>query len=277
MDNALTRLTAAWSLTVDGDLIDTPAGRVVFVTHDDRPCVLKLYGPNSDEQDSAAVLAHYGGRGAVRVIARDPDGLLIERAIPGGDLVNLVATGRDDEATAIIADTITALHTANGLVTGLKTIETIGRGFDRFLAGPGDRRLDRPLVERAAARYRDLCSDQASPVVLHGDLHHFNILNDTARGWLAIDPKGMVGEPAYEVGASLRNPITDARLFADPAIIARRVAIYSERLGFDRQRMLDWCFSQAVLSVIWAIEDGWDLDLGMALIEASLPLATATA
>lgn len=276
MDSALTRLTEAWGLIIDGDAIDTPAGRVVFVRRDGARCVLKLYGPNSDEQDSASVLEHYGGSGAVRVIVRDPEGLLIERVVPGDDLTGLVAADRDDGATAIIADTIAALHTPAGLVPGLRTIQTIGDGFDRYLAGDGDRRLDRTVVERAADLYRDLVAEQAAPVVLHGDLHHFNVLHDAKRGWLAIDPKGMIGEPAYEVGASLRNPIGDATRFADPKIIARRVAIYGERLGFDRQRMIGWCFSQVVLATIWAIEDGWDPGFGIAAMEAALPLVATT-
>jgi streptomycin 6-kinase len=39
------------------------------------------------------------------------------------------------------------------------------------------------------------------------DLHHYNVLSDSGRGWLAIDPKGLVGEVEYEVGAAIRNPI----------------------------------------------------------------------
>ncbi|MCP4386386.1 MAG: phosphotransferase, partial [Hyphomicrobiales bacterium] len=182
-----------------------------------------------------------------------------------------------DEATAVIAETIVALHRPPGLVTGLRTVDTISDGFDRFLRRGGDRRLGPAIVARAAGVYRDLAADQTTQVVLHGDLHHFNILRDSRRGWLAIDPKGMIGEPAYEVGASLRNPIGDASRFADPEIIARRVAIYSERLGFDRQRMIGWCFSQAVLATIWAIEDGdRELRFGIATAEAALPLVAST-
>ncbi len=92
------------------------------------------------------------------------------------------------------------------------------------------------------------------------------------RGWLAIDPKGVVGEAAYEVGASLRNPIEDARLFANSGIILRRVAIFAERLGFDRDRLIGWCFAQVVLATIWSLEDGTDPSLGIAMTEASLPL-----
>ncbi|MCP4382092.1 MAG: hypothetical protein GY798_11885, partial [Hyphomicrobiales bacterium] len=121
--------------------METPAGRIVFASRNGAPCVLKLHGPNSDEHDSATVLEHYGGNGAVRLIARDPGGLLIEKAKPGDDLTEMVADGRDDEATAVIAETIVALHRPPGLVTGLRTVDTISDGFDRFLRRGGDRRL----------------------------------------------------------------------------------------------------------------------------------------
>ena len=77
----------------------------------------------------------------------------------------------------------------------------------------------------------------APPVVLHGDLHHFNILAAERQPWLAIDPKGVVGEPVYETGALLRNPWPDLLSLPDPGrILARRVDQLAEELGFDRAR-----------------------------------------
>jgi streptomycin 6-kinase len=58
----------------------------------------------------------------------------------------------------------------------------------------------------AESLFRELIASSESPVLLHGDLHHFNILSARRQPWLAIDPKGVAGEPAYEPGALLRNP-----------------------------------------------------------------------
>ena len=276
MREALDRLVAGWALIIDAPPIETFAGLVVFVHRHGKPAVLKIHGPRSDEQRSADVLAHYAGNGAVRLLERDPAGLLIERATPGTEPTSLVRAGEDDRATEVIADTIAALHAAPGPVAGLPTVGDLGRGFERYRQGNGDLRLDPSLVAHAEGFYADLAASQADPVVLHGDLHHYNILRDASRGWLAIDPKGITGEPAYEVGASLRNPIEDPALFARPAIIARRIAIHAERLGHDPQRMTAWCFAQAVLSALWAIEDGTDPAAGIACAEAALPLLSAT-
>ncbi len=132
--------------------------------------------------------------------------------------------------------------------------------------------MEAALIDRAQRLYGELAASQGRRVLLHGDLHHYNILEDAGRGWLAIDPKGVVGEPAFEAGALLRNPLGELRLFADSAIIERRTAILCERLGLDRRRVLGWAFSQAVLSALWSIEDGGEPGQGVAMARACLPL-----
>ena len=92
--------------------------------------------------------------------------------------------------------------------------------------------------------------------LLHGDLHHHNILAAGRQPWLAIDPKGIVGEPAYEVGALLRNPMPELLQSERPKrLLARRLDILSERLGFERERLVGWGTAQAVLAAWWSLED----------------------
>jgi streptomycin 6-kinase len=96
---------------------------------------------------------------------------------------------------------------------------------------------------------------------LHGDLHHYNILASERAPWLAIDPQGVIGEPAYETGALLRNPLPQVYEWPDFAErTARRVDVMAERLGVDRQRISGWGLAQAVLSAWWTMEDQGTLD-----------------
>jgi streptomycin 6-kinase len=112
------------------------------------------------------------------------------------------------------------------------------------------------LVRETEQLFAELLPTMESSVVLHGDLHHYNILAATREPWVAIDPKGVVGEPAYEVGALLRNPLPDLYSWPDlDRITARRIAQLSEELGFDRQRLRAWGLAQAVLSAWWSYED----------------------
>jgi len=95
---------------------------------------------------------------------------------------------------------------------------------------------------------------------LHGDLQHYNILFDIEQGWTAIDPKGVVGEVEYEIGASLRNPYEKPELFASGEAVRRRLNSYARLLKLDSKRVLEWALTQAVLSAIWTVEDGFALD-----------------
>ena len=114
-----------------------------------------------------------------------------------------------------------------------------------------------------------MCATQRDPALLHGDLHHYNVLSDRARGWCAIDPKGVVGELEYELGAALRNPIDRPDLFAKLDVVERRLDQFGLVLGIDTSRARGWCFAQAVLSAIWQLRGR----LRAPRLEAALALA----
>lgn len=77
---------------------------------------------------------------------------------------------------------------------------------------------------------------------------------------MTIDPKGVVGELEFELGAALRNPWDRPSLFTDPGVIRRRVRVLSDTLHLDECRVRGWAFAQAVLSAVWTIEDEGRLD-----------------
>ena len=232
------------------------AGEVAFVRRGGQPLVLKLLPPSGDEGRSAEVLTHWDGRGAVRLLEQAPGAVLIERALPGEDLSPMARAGRDDEATAILCAVMAQLNRPAPPSASFRTIIDWGRGFARNRPAAVTAGLDGELIDRAERLFHQLCETQDPPIVLHGDLQHYNVVRDAARGWLAIDPKGILGEPAYEAGAMLRNPVANPELYADSAIIDRRVRAISAQLGYPHERLLGWCFSQWVLSLLWAIEDG---------------------
>jgi streptomycin 6-kinase len=113
------------------------------------------------------------------------------------------------------------------------------------------------LIESAEPLYAKLCATQKRTRLLHGDLQHYNVLFDENRGWLSVDPKGVIGEVEYELGASLRNPGENVLRFFSPATVIRRLEIYESILGIDIARALRWAYAQAVLSLIWGVEDGY--------------------
>ena len=261
---------ARWGLTADGEPAPTVAGVVQFVRRGEQRLVLKQFA-GADEAAQAAALALWEGHGAVRVAEVEAGALLMERAWPGTPLSGLAFEGNDDAATHAVCDVIAVLH-RDPAPGGFRTVEDWGQGFDRVRARALAEGADAAMIDPARALYDDLCRSQGDRFLLHGDLHHDNILWDDGRGWLAIDPKGVVGELAYETGCMLRNPGDQPKLYADPGVITRRAAILAERLGLDLERILGWCFAQAVLSALWSVEDGRDPSRGWRTAQATRPL-----
>lgn len=215
------------------------------------PGFLKVLSKDG-EWRSGDVLEAFEGRGIVRLVARTADGLLLERLHPATPLSTLVATN-DEEATTVLARVIAALA-PRSIPSGTPTVADWGSSFDGYLES-GDRKIPPDLVRRAQSIYLKLCDSQRDVRLLHGDLHHDNVLFDTTRGWIAVDPKGVVGELEYEVGAALRNPIELPGIFTDPTVIDTRLRILSQALHLDPARLVAWGFAQAVLATIWLAED----------------------
>ena len=135
--------------------------------------------------------------------------------------------------------------------------------------------MPKALVERAEVLFAELIASQTETLLLHGDLHHENILSAGRRPWLAIDPKGVVGERAYDTAALLHNPVELLDAPRPRKVLERRIALLSEELGFDRERVRDWGIAQAVLAAYWGWEDGgrvWE----EALVFAELLSASRT-
>lgn len=269
------RFAKHWNLVLDGPPIETPCAVVAFGWRHIEPVALKVFNPATCEDGGAAALTHFNGRGSVRLLDRFENALLLERALAGESLTSRVLSGRDDEATSILCSVMGRLHAIGPAATDqFATVQVWGEAFER------SRELAKAYIsanwlDRAQGLHQELAASQDSHVLLHGDLHHDNVVRDAVRGWVAIDPMGVLGEPAYETGAALRNPTLDVGLYAQPAIIGRRARVFSERLGLDLKRVLGWCFAQAVLSAIWSLEDGLGVPgaaRGLAVAGATLPL-----
>lgn len=247
----------AWHLVVE-DVFETETSAIASVTRGGQPLLLKVVKQQGDEWNSGRVLGAFAGNGIARVFEHTGGAVLIERLRPGNSLVSLVLTGRDEEATSILA-TVMQKMSAPEIPKSCVTTEDWAKGFDRYLAS-GDNQISSQLVESAKRVYTDLCASQRQVRLLHGDLHHYNVLYDSDRGWLAIDPKGVVGELEYEVGAVLRNPFERPDLFASASTVERRLKQFSSMLSLDLERALAWGFAQAVLSAVWEFEDSFRVD-----------------
>jgi streptomycin 6-kinase len=244
-------------------------------TADGAEVVLKAGVPRHELGTEIDALALYAGRGAVRLLDADRAAglLLLERLSPGRSLAE---AGDDSQATEQAAAVMQALWRPVPPTHGFPDVADWAAGLARLRShyGGGTGPFPPALVDAAEGRFAELLASQGPPVVLHGDLHHFNILA-AGQGWRAIDPKGVVGEAAYEVGAWLRNPVGALPVGRPLArLTARRLDQLAELLALDRQRLAGWSLAQAVLSAWWEVEDAGALP---AAGSHSLALAEALA
>ncbi|MDQ6695371.1 MAG: aminoglycoside phosphotransferase family protein, partial [Chloroflexota bacterium] len=205
----------------------------------------------------------YDGKGIVRLIDADTEqgAMLLERLRPGTPL-SLVED--DVEATHVAAQVMRQLWRPlpdeHSFPTVARWALGLGRLRAEFDGGTGP--FPRALVERAESLFIDLLASSGEPVLLHGDLHYDNIVAGMREPWLALDPKGLVGEPEYEVGALMRNRLPSPLQGAEATwLLSARLSQLAEELNFSCERLHAWSFAQAVLSAWWSYEDhghGWE-------------------
>ncbi|MGQ3892361.1 aminoglycoside phosphotransferase family protein [Legionella sp. CNM-4043-24] len=219
-----------------------------------QPVILKLGLDIHGLKREAMALKAFDGFGAVKVLAEDEGMLLLECAIPGVSLKPSFPV-RDNEAIRIACDCLNHLHNAPIPADNrFPHIKAWLAALDK------DWEIPSHLLQRARKLRDNLLQTSARDVLLHGDLHHDNILQDS-EGWIAIDPKGVRGEPAFEVAAFIRNPIAEL-VALDTAvlpIIQNRIRCFSKFLSIPEQTILDWCFVQAVLAWVWMLEDAGEI------------------
>jgi streptomycin 6-kinase len=264
-----------WAITV-GPPFSLSYNYVAAATRaDGTPAVIKVCTPTGEFATEAEALRLFDGRGAIRLLEvdREREAMLLERLQPG---TALLAIEDDEEATVIAAAVMRKLWRPAPEGHPFPLVADWGKGFARMRArfDGGSGPLPAALVVEAERLFAELDASAAAPVVLHGDLHHENILAGGRAPWMAIDPKGLVGEPAYEPGAWLRNPRPELLATPDSGrILTRGIAILSEAPGIDRARIRDWALAQAVLSAWWNIEDhgeGWEQTIECAELLAGI-------
>jgi streptomycin 6-kinase len=258
-----------WDLVPDGAPIMTRTARLLPVSRNGAPAMLKL-SFEQEERLGGVLMEWWAGDGAARVFARDDDALLLERATGKASLTHFARSGRDDEACRILCATASRLHAPRS--KPLPELIPLAEWF-RDLAPAADKFGG--ILCRCAATARQLLADQREVCVLHGDLHHANVLDFGARGWLAIDPKRLIGDRAFDFANIFGNPDLadpDHPVATDAARFVWRLDIVAEAASLERTRLLRWILAWSGLSAAWFLNDGDPLsgiDLRIAALAAA--------
>jgi streptomycin 6-kinase len=216
-----------WGLVPDGEPILTPTSRLLPVRYGGLPAMLKIAVAH-EEKAGARLMQWWDGRGAAPVLAFDDDAILLKRAHCVPSLVQLVRDGSDDEASLIICKTVAGLHAPRADAPPRLVALDIW-----FSALWPQAKAHGGVLQVAATAASKLLAEQQDVCVLHGDIHHGNILYFGSRGWLAVDPKGLKGERAFDYANLFCNP--DLNVATQPGRLARHLAIVSRAAGLDRR------------------------------------------
>jgi streptomycin 6-kinase len=244
-----------WDLVVGAPFLLSYHWVTAVTRADGSAAVLKLGVPAGHMSIEAEALRLFDGHGAVRVLAYDPGrgALLLERAEPGEPAAALVPHD-DERATAALIDVGRRLHRVPPAGCTLPDLRAESESFRAHLRRfPGDDPLPRHLVERAGRLFDELCAS-APDQVLHGDLHHDNVLRAGREPWLAIDPHGVVGDRGYDCGAMLYNPEPWRREDDLLALVPARIEQLADGFGLPVDRVVAWGFVMGVLSEVWTAQ-----------------------
>jgi len=248
-------LCARWQIAGAALIADTRSSRIFRVERLGAPAaIVKMLKPEGvHERPGIDYLAWREGRGAVRLLDRSDDACLLEDA---GTMIlrDYHRQHGDEAATEIVLAVLAELH-APGTSPPHPDLVPLRRHFSALLDGAdfGDPSLGETL-RWAAGLAEQLLSAQTDIRPLHGDLHHDNIVSGTPRGWLAIDPQGLIGDAAYDVANVFGNPIGGAKDILDPARIERLAKCFSQSLGCSPEKILRFAGAHAGLSISWFME-----------------------
>ena len=242
---AVARLRA-WGAAPTGETWDTPSSVLAAGVRGDVRVIAKI-ARVEEERRGGRLMAWWSGHGGLPVLEHDGDALLMARAAGPRDLASWAATGRDDEATAVLVDAALALHAMPAPPASVALVPL--RTWFRDLV---DRPQSEPLLDRTASLARDLLAERGPAVVLHGDAHHGNVL-DLGDRWVAIDPKGLLGHPAFDLANLFCNPVHEVAV----ARLDARLDLVADRAGLDRALLASWVAAWCGLSLVWSGEAAW--------------------
>lgn len=229
---------AVWEVEIDGYLPGATNALVLTCHRGNLEFVLKVPVTEWAIEDHLPALFAFCEQGGIEVFESDLESgaALLPRLRPGTNLAEVA----EEEAVEVCAELV------------LKLRSTTGDGQPTFAFETLSASLRPSLAEEATEWARWLRETATESKILHGDLHHFNVLQDGNR-WVAIDPEGMGGDPAYEWAAFMRNPVP--QMAEDPELIQRlrrRILRFSDLSGDPAERIWGWSLVRTIQCVAWS-------------------------
>jgi streptomycin 6-kinase len=273
LPGVVAELCEKWRIALDPDIPDTYV-TLVLLGHSSvlGPVVIKS-SPLADEfRAEATALRLAANENVARLYDVDFERsiMVIERIMPGTQL--LAADMTDADATRLAAETVATMWRPVSDPEGLHPLHQWMRALFEW---PLDSNLVAPdLVRQAQKLGASLLAQSSRSCLLHGDFQHHNLLQRASGDWAIIDPKGLFGDPGFDIAAWMYNPpgVTARDDYVELA--KRRTSICAEVWGIDQQELLAWAFVGAVLNACWSSSDAAPEEWRIALERGARQLQT---
>lgn len=240
-----------WGLRLDGPSMHGMCALVLPVLRvaDHTPAVLKLQLLDHESEGEPVALRIWNGDGAVRLLEYDDETgtMLLERLDPARMLTHEPDSRK---ATLVVAHLLAHL-TATPAPPEPRRLSDVAADMLTRTPPVLDRitdTADHDLIADCAAAVRDVVAEPGDRL-LHWDLHFDNVLASDRAPWLAIDPKPLAGDPAFDLWPALDNRF-------DPDEIAWRFDAMTDTLSLNRDRARAWTLGRVLQNAIWDIEEG---------------------
>ncbi len=271
LPNIIKKLSAHWHLTHLSPVDNMSYHYVAKAVSDNHQAVVLKIGCDAKViADEKQALEYFNGDGSIRLIDYNEKyrALLLQQAVPGVTLKSLYPAQAERVMDNYVATMQQLHHKILPTKNNFQSISTWLQALDKVNSD----QIPKDLLKKALGLRDQLLSSSGRQVLLHGDLHHDNILSD-GNTWLAIDPKGIIGEPEFEIAAfdfihqselaELANEALAKKLFAV------RIEYIAGKMNLDAERIKAWVFVRLILSAAWSIEDKSEIGVTSGIRTAS--------
>lgn len=258
----IAQIADKWSLQIEKPFADLSYNYVTScLCADGTKAVLKLGFPekNSVNFSEAKMLELRAGDGLVKLLNFDREfcAMLLERALPGENLIGICKED-DERATEIAISVMKGFWREAPVNAKFVNLEKWTEGLRRA----DETVFPQMSLKKARNYFMELIATSQKSFLLHGDLHHGNILSAKREPFLAIDPKGIIGDIGYEISVFLNNP--RSWILNHPnreSILRKRIEMFAREFEIEPENLRRWAYAEAVLSAWWTMEDngkGWE-------------------
>ena len=248
-----------WGLTLGQPTEEIKVNYIAYIAlGNGAEAVLKVGVPHDDFSAAMEALAIYEGRGINRLIDCDKalNAMLLERLRPGKMLDSVENAHEQSEITAHILQNLhetppPSNHTLPHFMDWMRSAFADAKSCEDSDRARGY--IDQ--IPRVESMMGILMEPDEPQILLHGDLHHWNILSDADRGWMAIDPKGVIGASCLDVGRFINNAMGFGETAAEKRqILFEAVKVFSGVLGENEERMFAGAFCDKIMGSSWSLK-----------------------